>query len=112
MSARSRRPAVDVVSLPEYDEYVETRILALPQARPSDSSFLDGLILGALTGVGLVLAFSPPIRNGTRRLAQQLGLTGFGAPSPTAEEVRDEALTRVAPPPDPLSSSPVTPVEA
>jgi len=111
MSEKSRRRTVDVISTPEYDEYVETRILVPPGKRDSDASFLDGLILGALTGAGFVLAFTPPVRDGARRLAQQLGLTGFGAPAPTPAEVRDEVLTRVDPPPDPLSSSPAPPVE-
>jgi hypothetical protein len=109
MSARSRKPDPGAMPASEYDEYVETRILALPRKRDPDTSLLDGLILGALTGAALVLAFTPLVRDQVRRLARQLGIDSNAPAGPTPTELRDEVLTRVAPPPDPLSGSPVPP---
>src|SRR5690242_3027432 len=109
MSTRSRKRASGEMLLPEYEDYVETRFLAAPRKPDSDASFLTGLILGALAGAGLFLATTPLVRDQVQQLAQQLGLTAPGTAGPTATALRDEVLTRVAPPPDPLSSSDVPP---
>jgi len=95
--------------LPEYDEYVETRLLVKPRKPAPDTSFLDGLLLGTLTGAALILAASPFVRDQVQQLASQFGLTAPGPDAATPVALRDEVLTRVAPPPDPLSSSDVPP---
>ena len=74
-------------------------------ARDSDTSLTIGLILGLLVGAALVIVLSPEFRARIDTALRDLGVD-TGAPAlNTALEVRDEVLSRIAPPPDPLSSA-------
>ena len=76
--------------------------------RDSDTSLINGLIIGLLAGAALVIVLSPEFRARIDTALRDLGVE-TGAPAlNTALEVRDEVLSRVAPPPDPLSSSATT----
>jgi hypothetical protein len=76
--------------------------------RDSDTSLINGLIFGLIAGAALVVVLSPEFRARIDTALRDLGVD-TGAPAlSTALDMRDEALSRVAPPPDPLSSSATT----
>ncbi|MDQ2805846.1 MAG: hypothetical protein M3Z04_02815 [Chloroflexota bacterium] len=72
----------------------------------ADASLLNGLILGVVVGAGLVILLSPEVRGRIQAFAQEQGLGPSAADLASADAQRDAVLQRVAPPPDPLGSSP------
>ena len=74
-------------------------------ARDSDTSLINGLIFGLIAGAALVIVLSPEFRARIDTALRDLGVD-TGAPALNAAlDVRDEVLSRVAPPPDPLSAT-------
>lgn len=72
----------------------------------SDASLINGLLLGLAVGAALVILLSPEVRGRIQLFAQAQGLGPSATALATADAQRDAVLQRVAPPPDPLSSSP------
>ena len=73
--------------------------------RDSDTSLINGLIFGLLAGAALVIVLSPEFRARIDTALRDLGVDTAAPALNTALDVRDEVLSRVAPPPDPLSSA-------